>query len=397
MTKHAPIGIELFAGCGGLSTGFLDAGINVAAGFELDARAVDAYNYNHAYRGGHGFAADLSVASGAELLSRAKIKRADFVVGGPPCQPFSIAGKRQGKRDTRADLIRHFIRIVDELKPSAFMLENVPNLATMSDGEILDELKSELRACGYSVSHAVVSAADYGVPQNRKRLVVLGLKGKKVIRFPMPTHGTGERPFVSASDAINDLPDAGEFGEHGIYNHEPTMHSADMVARLSKLQPGSRERGSFHDRLHPQRPSYTLRAGSGNFSPLRPVHYKHDRVVTVRESARLQGFSDDFRWPDRIPRLQQYRQVGNAVPPPLAKAFAVCLAEQLGWKLDPAAFAGDPSAREPAYTLTDAERKALRDLRTRGASLGKAALAKAHKRPVTRTTARRGAPYPSFS
>jgi DNA (cytosine-5)-methyltransferase 1 len=374
MTTKLPTGIELFAGCGGMSTGFLDAGVNIAAGFELDARAVDAYNYNHDYRGSQGFIEDLNVASGTELLDRAGLKRVDLIVGGPPCQPFSIAGKRQGKRDIRADLIGHFIRIVDELRPSAFMLENVPNLAVIDKGEFLDDVKAEFRALGYAVDHTVVSAADYGVPQNRKRLVILGLKGEKAVRFPIPTYGAADRPHVSASDAIDDLPDAGEFGEHGIYNHEPTMHSADMVSRLSALEPGKRERGSFHDRLHPERPSYTLRAGSGNFSPLRPVHYKHHRVITVRESARLQGFSDDFRWPDRIPRLQQYRQVGNAVPPPMAKAFAECIAEQMDWRLDAAAFVGDPSVREPANMLTDAERRALRAARMRGASLGKVAL-----------------------
>lgn len=374
MTMKLPTGIELFAGCGGMSTGFLDAGIHIAAGFELDARAVDAYNYNHDYRGSQGFIADLNIASGAELLLRAGLERVDLIVGGPPCQPFSIAGKRQGKRDIRADLIGHFIRIVDELKPSAFMLENVPNLAAIDGGEFLDDVKAELRELGYTVDHAVVSAADYGVPQNRKRLVVLGLKGKAAVRFPVATHGTAERRYVSASDAIDDLPDAGEFGEHGIYNHEPTIHSADMVARLSTLEPGKRERGSFHDRLHPERPSYTLRAGSGNFSPLRPVHYKHHRVITVRESARLQGFSDDFRWPDRIPRLQQYRQVGNAVPPPMARAFAECIADQMGWNLVPASFGGDPQGREPANVLSDEQRKALRSARLRGASLGKARL-----------------------
>ena len=376
MTK-VPTGIELFAGCGGLSTGFLDAGLNVAAGFELDARAVDAYNYNHAYRGSRGFIADLNVASGAALLECAGIEQADFVIGGPPCQPFSIAGKRQGKRDIRADLVGHFIRIVDELKPSAFMLENVPNLAAISGGEFLDEVKAELRALGYTVDHRVVLAADYGVPQNRKRLVVLGVKGKRAVRFPMPTHGTAEQPLVSASSAIDDLPDAGEFGETGIFNHEPTAHSNDMIERLSALEPGKRERGSYHDRLHPERPSYTLRAGSGNFSPLRPVHYKHHRVITVRESARLQGFSDDFLWPDRIPRLQQYRQVGNAVPPPMAEAFAVCLAEQMGWPLDKAAYAGDSSTRPPANIYSDEERNALRATRLRGASLGKVALSRA--------------------
>lgn len=379
MTKNLPMGIELFAGCGGLSTGFLDAGLNVTAGFELDARAVDAYNYNHGYRGGRGVVADLGITSGVELLRLADVERADFVIGGPPCQPFSIAGKRQGKRDVRADLVGHFIRIVNEIRPSAFMLENVPNFAAISGGDFLREVESELRALGFSVDHTIVSAADYGVPQNRKRLVVLGVKGRKTVRFPQPTHGTAVRPHVSAAEALDDLPDAGEFGEMGIYNHEPTMHSADMVARLSKLEPGKRERGSFHDRLHPARPSYTLRAGSGNFSPLRPVHYKHNRVITVRESARLQGFSDDFRWPDRIPRLQQYRQVGNAVPPPMAAAFARCLAEQMGWKLDAAAFVGDPSLREPAYALTDEERKSLRVVRLRGASLGKVALAEGRK------------------
>jgi DNA (cytosine-5)-methyltransferase 1 len=373
MTSKSPVGIELFSGCGGLSTGFLDAGMRVAAGFEIDARAVDAYNYNHEYRGSRGFVTDLSVASGAELLTKAGIEHADFIIGGPPCQPFSIAGKRQGKRDVRADLIGHFIRLLDEIKPSAFMLENVPNLASIDDGEFLSSVKSDLISLGYSVDDLIVSAADFGVPQNRKRLVILGLIGKRRVKFPQPAFGTPERPHVSSAAAIDDLPDAGEFGETGVFNHEPTLHSADMTARLSTLKPGKRERGSFHDRLHPDRPSYTLRAGSGNFSPLRPVHYRHHRVITVRESARLQGFTDDFLWPDRIPRLQQYRQVGNAVPPPMARAFAQCIASQMGWYTDPGSLDGDPSAREPANVLTDAERKAMRTAKMRGASLGKVA------------------------
>lgn len=364
-------GIELFAGCGGLSTGFLDAGLHVAAGFEIDRRAVEAYEYNHAYRGSHGYVADLHEATGAELLARAGIDHADFVIGGPPCQPFSIVGKRQGASDRRANLIDHFIRIVAEVKPSAFLLENVPNLATIDGGRILAQAKAALAALGFTVDHRVVSAADYGVPQNRKRLIILGMKGKREVRFPERSHGTAEQPLRSTFEAIGDLPDAGEFGATGIFNHEPTAHCADILDRFSRLEPGKRERGSFHDRLHPDRPSYTLRAGSGNFSPLRPVHYQHHRVVTVRESARLQGFTDDFLWPDSIPRLQQYRQVGNAVPPPLAEAIARCLAGQMRWRLDPAALAGNPSARPPANTLTDDERKARRTARMRGASLGR--------------------------
>lgn len=191
----------------------------------------------------------------------------------------------------------------------------------------------------------------------------------------MPTHGPLRLPYRTAKDAIGDLPDAGEFGETGIFNHEPTEHSAGMRARLRGLRPGQRERGSFHDRLDPDRPSYTLRAGSGNFSPLRPIHYTYDRVVTARESARIQGFDDHFIWPDRIPRLQQYRQIGNAVPPPLASAFARAMALQLRWKLHAEELLGDPSAREPAMTMTDDERKAQRTSRTRGASLGRYGMA----------------------
>lgn len=385
----APVGIELFAGCGGLSTGFLDAGLHVAAGFELDARAVDAYDYNHAYRGSRGYTADLSVVRGAELLRLAGLERVDFVVGGPPCQPFSIAGKRQGALDERANLIGHFVRLVGEMQPSAFLLENVPNLAAMADGAILQGATNALRLLGYNVAHRIMSAANHGVPQNRKRLIVLGRKGKDDVRFPEVSHGIPHRPIRCAADAIDDLPDAGEFGETGIYNHEPTAHSLDMVKRLSQLKVGTRERGSFHDRLHPDRPSYTLRAGSGNFSPLRPVHYKHHRVITVRESARLQGFSDFFIWPDRIPRLQQYRQVGNAVAPPMAAAIARCLADQMGWPMDEVAFRGDPSVRPPANVLTDEQRKELRASRLRGASLGKVAQADSQIASVRRKKTRR--------
>ena len=367
--RHA-VGIELFSGCGGLSTGFLDAGIAVAAGFDVDARAVDAFNYNHAYRGANGVRIDLSRATGTELLSSAGLSSVDFVIGGPPCQPFSIVGKRLGDEDRRADLIDHFARLISELEPRVFLLENVPNLATIGGGVILDRLVSRLRKNPYAIRWEIVAAADFGVPQARRRLVMIGIKGATFVNFPEPTHGPGRLPYRTAKDAIGDLPDAGEFGETGIFNHEPTHHSPGMIARLRKLKPGQRERGSFHDRLDPDRPSYTLRAGSGNFSPLRPIHYAYDRVITARESARIQGFSDHFIWPDRIPRLQQYRQVGNAVPPQLAAAFAMAIAAQLRWKLRPGALVGNASAREPAMTMTDEERKAQRTSRTRGASLG---------------------------
>jgi DNA (cytosine-5)-methyltransferase 1 len=137
------------------------------------------------------------------------------------------------------------------------------------------------------------------------------------------------------------------------------------------LKPGTRDRKSYHDRLHPNRLGYTLRAGSGNFSPLRPVHYKYDRVITVRENARLQGMSDEFIWPDPLPRFQQYRQVGNAVPPPLACAIGARLGVVLGWELNPGETRGDPASRPPAFYLSHQDRHNSRVERLRGASLGR--------------------------
>jgi len=371
-----PIAIELFSGCGGLSTGLLDAGIRVAAGFDFDRRAIEGYSYNHEYRGSRGIVADLSAVSGPDLLSMARVRRIDLLAGGPPCQPFSVIGKRQGMEDERASLVFDFIRFVRELSPQAVLFENVANLATIHDGEVLGLIRRRLRALGYQVFAAVCSAADYGVPQMRKRLLVLAARDIESLELPAATHGSPQlfdptvRPYVTSRQALDDLPDAADFGGCGIHNHEPTLHTREMLRRFRRLRPGEREPGSFHDRLDPDRPSYTLRAGTGNFSPLRPIHYRYDRVVTVRESARLQGFADRFIWPDWIPRLQQYRQVGNAVPPPVARAAAQYLARKLGWATDTVSLRGDVRARANPITMTDDERRERRLSRIRGASLG---------------------------
>ncbi|WP_422772391.1 DNA cytosine methyltransferase [Plantactinospora sp. WMMC1484] len=374
-----PRAIELFCGCGGLSTGLLDTGIQVLAGFDHDAPSIRTFNYNHQYRGGYGHVADLASTSGAELLEIADIKgKLDLIAGGPPCQPFSIAGKQRGLDDKRGNLIFRFADIVRDLSPTAFIFENVPNLTKMEGGGLADQLQTELARLGYEVYASVLNAAEYGVPQARKRFFLVGLPAGVNFEFPTPTHTAaatvdlfGEtKPYLTVADAIGDLPDVGTDRARDIPNHEPTMHSAKMVEAFRKLLPGTRDKKSFHDRLHADRLSYTLRAGSGNFSPLRPVHYKYDRVISVRESARIQGMDDNFIWPDPLPRLQQYRQVGNAVPPPLARAVAARMAEVLGWDTSTDETKGDPSTRPPAFYLTHEERHAGRVAKLRGASLG---------------------------
>jgi DNA (cytosine-5)-methyltransferase 1 len=373
-----PIAVELFCGCGGMSTGLLDAGIQVVAGFDNNSPSITAFNYNHEYRGARGFVADLETADPDAMRVAADIPDAiDLIAGGPPCQPFSIAGKQRGLGDKRGNLIFRFAAYVEAFKPKAFLFENVPNLYRLNDGALVKQLSADLEALGYEVRYTVINAAEYGVPQMRKRFVMVGVPQGVSFRFPEPTHGEaadlfdGVKPYITAADAIGDLPDVTDPASREIPNHEPTMHSEAMVEAFKILKPGTRDKKSYHDRLHPNRLGYTLRAGSGNFSPLRPVHYKYDRVITVRESARLQGMSDDFVWPDPLPRLQQYRQVGNAVPPPLAHAIGTQIGRILGWELDPAAARGNPNTRPPAFHLSAEERHSSRLERLRGASLGK--------------------------
>lgn len=377
-----PTAIDLFCGCGGLSTGLLDAGVQVVGGFDHESRAIQVYDYNHAHRGARGFVTDLSRARGRDLLDTVGRASVDLVVGGPPCQAFSIIGKQQGLDDDRGQLLLDYVRIVKEIGPQAFILENVPNLAKFDGGEVYEQVQADFESAGFSVRAAVLAAADYGVAQMRKRLFMVGVRTPASLSTfpPAPTHGplrTGtltlfepRRPYPTVSAVLDDLPDVDTLAGEEIPNHEPTLHSPAMIRAFEALPPGERDPKSHHDRLHPDRLAYTLRAGSGNFSPLRPIHHRHNRVITVRESARIQGFSDDFIWPDSIPRLQQYRQVGNAVPPAFGRVLSVVIAREMGWRLDPTATVGDPRARPFHSERSASERKEDRARRIRGASLG---------------------------
>jgi DNA (cytosine-5)-methyltransferase 1 len=377
--SNFPSAIDLFCGCGGLSTGLLDAGVAVKGGFDIDKRSIEAYNYNHNHRGAKGFQVDLAQSTGAELLEMLNLDSLDLLVGGAPCQAFSIVGARKGLDDPRGKLVFDFVRYVSELQPKVFILENVPNIRKISDGQVFDCLIKELSHLGYELSYSVLSAADYGVPQNRKRMFIVGAHNRKVMGFPPePTHyspdslhaAAGKLTHITCRDALDDLPDVESSEAELIPNHENTVHAETVLSALAMLEPGKRDKKYFYDRLHPDKPSYTLRSGSGNFTPLRPIHYQYHRVVSVRESARLQGFTDDFIWTDSIPRLQQYRQVGNAVCPPVAAALGAFVCDLMGWQRDPVLFRGDPSVRSSPFTKTKAEKTVARMQRIRGASLG---------------------------
>lgn len=379
---NAPVCADLFCGCGGLSTGLLDAGIDVRIGIDFDAPSIATFDLNHTPRGSTSLNADVREVTGAKLLELAGAP-IQLLVGGPPCQPFSVAGKRRALADHRGDLIFEFVRVLAESQAEAFIFENVPNLKSVANGEVLADLLAAFDEVGYSATPAILLAADYGVAQMRKRLFIVGSRDRGAIpmppmatharhvsgRLPYPTaHDVQYLPYVTAYDVLHDLPDVGTPEAEAVANHEPTFHSDAMLAAFATLAPGTREPKSRHDRIHPKRPSYTLRAGTGNFSPMRPVHYEYDRVLTVRESARVQSFADDFHWPDEQARLQQYRQVGNSVPPLLAKAVGAHVATFMGWPLDATQFAVDGPPE--SVRLSVAERIARRERFMRGGASG---------------------------
>lgn len=372
----APVCVDLFSGCGGLSTGLMDAGIDVRIGIDYDAPSIATFDLNHAARGSKSLLADVRDLTGDQLRDLAGAP-VDLLVGGPPCQPFSVAGKRRALADHRGDLIFEFVRLLDEVKADAFIFENVPNLASVAKGEVLRDLLAAFHEVGYTATLRILLAADYGVAQMRRRLFIVGTRDRGEVPFPPPlTHGpplggllmSPLPPYVTSSEVLDDLPDVGTPEAEFVANHEPTFHSPAMLEAFATLPPGKREPKSRHDRLHPDRPSYTLRAGSGNFSPLRPIHHRYDRVLSVRECARVQSFSDDFQWSDEQARLQQYRQVGNAVAPLVARAVGEQVAAHMGWDLEPERF---EVTGPPEYLrLTVSERLQRRERFMRGGASG---------------------------
>jgi DNA (cytosine-5)-methyltransferase 1 len=368
-----PIGIDLFAGAGGLSLGFEQAGFDIAASVEIDPIhcAVHAFNFPRC----EVIPKSITELDGAEIRRLAKIGRRhiDVVFGGPPCQGFSLIGYR-ALDDPRNGLVKHFLRIVAELRPSYFVFENVKGLTVGRHRLFLEELIREFESIGYEVVSPwkVLNAADYGVPQRRERLFLLGVrKGLDSPEYPAPSSAPADskklgilRKGPSCKDALDDLPDAELFEEllnsdevlirtwkkPSVYGRQMrcigeagwgfgyrrkwnpklltsslrTDHSEISRRRFAVTGQGEVEPISRFYKLHEGGISNTLRAGTdsarGAFTSPRPIHYSLARCITVREMARLHGFPDWFRFHET--KWHGARQVGNAVPPPLARAVA---------------------------------------------------------------------------
>ena len=379
-----PIGIDLFAGAGGLSLGFEQAGFDIAAAVEVDPVHCAVHKYN--------FPNTAVIPNTVEGLSADRIRaeagignaEVDCVFGGAPCQGFSLIGHRV-LDDPRNKLVLEFVRIVSELKARTFVFENVKGLTVGKHKAFLHELVAAFNAVGYDVRlpWKVLNAGNFGTPQFRERLILLGSRrGEKLPEYPVPfTNLAGRKRTIeglpygpTCADALGDLPNADRFQTlltsdtiettgfkrpsayaaelrcmsndswHFGYVREwnpslltssaRTAHTDISKRRFAETEPGQVEPISRFFKLPEEGVSNTLRAGTdgarGAFTSPRPIHFRHDRCITVREMARLHGFPDWFRF--NVTKWHGARQIGNAVPPPLARAVANQVMKALGAK-----------------------------------------------------------------
>jgi len=332
--------IDLFCGAGGLSYGFERAGFNVLLGIDNDEAALKTFELNH--KNSKSICGDITKITKTEIQKVIGNKVIDVIVGGPPCQGMSLSGPRK-LNDPRNKLYLSYIRLVKEIQPKIFIIENVPGLVTLFGGTIKDSIIKAFQDLGYQIENKILCSADYGVPQLRKRVIFAGYKKGK---FEYPDIDKNQ---VCCADALSDLPPltetAGEQempyfsppksdyqrlmreGSKSVKNHIAAKHSDNVQKTIALIPPGGNYKSlpkgykstrNFHvawTRFPEDKPAPTIDAGHRHH-----FHYKYNRVPTVRECARLQSFPDNFIFYGN--KTQQFRQVGNAVPPLMAEHLA---------------------------------------------------------------------------
>ena len=336
--------IDLFCGAGGLSYGFQEAGFNVLLGIDNDKAAVNTFKKNH--NGSRVICGDITqITYSKDIKPLISDEEIDVIVGGPPCQGFSLSGPRNFD-DPRNKLYLSYVRLVKEIQPKAFIIENVPGLVRLFNGQVKDNIIKQFNLLGYDVQYKILCAADYGVSQNRRRVVFVGKKKsiKKNFSYPEP-----HEDKVSCEMALSDLPPLEDYtgsevqsyraeaknsyqrkmrlNSKELYNHVSAQHAQRVKDIISMVPDGGnykdlpehlRKNNKFHvawTRFCSSKPAPTIDTGHRHH-----FHYKYNRVPTVRECARIQSFPDSFHFVGN--KTQQFRQVGNAVPPLMAKAIA---------------------------------------------------------------------------
>lgn len=338
--------IDLFAGVGGLSLGFEMAGFDVLLANEYDVSIASAYQLNHPNT--QMIVGDITSLDLDKTFGSYK-GQVDVIVGGPPCQGFSQKGQRKTIHDERNFLFKYYVKVVDLVRPKYFVMENVPNLLTSEGGFFKQELENLFNEMGYSLSMGVLNASDYGVPQNRRRAVIIGKRDGTAPSLP-----AASPDGVTIWDAISDLAflESGEGAETQKYplppqseyekkmrngatqlcNHVATKHSDIALERLRMIPPNAGREvlpeehltksiySGTWTRMRKDEISVTITTRFDTPSSGKFTHPYLHRAITVREAARIQSFPDTFVFTGN--KSSQMKQVGNAVPPLLAKAVA---------------------------------------------------------------------------
>lgn len=323
--------VDLFAGAGGLSLGLKMAGWQTKVASDYDAQACETYRRN--FQGVEVVQGDVQKIDWTPL--RNKI---DLVAGGPPCQPFSVAGNQRAAADAR-DMLPEFVRAVDEIQPAVFLMENVAGLVASRHLDYFTQKIQLLEQLGYEVDFKVLNAAHYGVAQERKRVIVIGSKRLKPV-FPRATHGTALRAFISAQEALAEAPHDEPNLAIVTYAKSPVLRPSPWAGML--VNGGGRP-------INLGEPSQTIPASAGgnrthivDEAGILLDYHAHliagggprkglvqgVRRLTIRESASLQSFPNSFAFSG--PRSAQYRQIGNAVPPLLGRAIGKALIRAMG-------------------------------------------------------------------
>lgn len=338
--------IDLFAGVGGLSYGFQQTGCNIILANEIDPDIAYSYTKNHINT--KMINSDISRMDIESIFTEYK-DEVDIVIGGPPCQGFSQKGSRKSIDDKRNFLFKYFYNVVEFLKPKYFLMENVPNILTTENGLFINEIENLFKGTGYEINYKILNAANFGVPQHRRRAFILGKYKSSPPKLP-----EGNNNFVTAEEAIGDLEylSSGEgkdkmdylhepksdyqrlmrTGSMELFNHKATNHSKEVIGKLKIIPEGMGKEvlpqelltksiySGTWSRIIRDEPTVTITTRFDTPSSGRFTHYRLNRCITVREAARLQSFPDTFIFYGT--KTSQMKQVGNAVPPLLGKVIA---------------------------------------------------------------------------